>query len=114
MLSCYFLSLPVHSGSAFVVDLHPIHADVALACSRIAGDDARECYEASAVLWPALQYGKVEERELVTLDDIFTWTSRNCFGKEFAYFREHGQHLQFFQKTLGRLQVEQLADASGD
>ena len=55
-----FLALPVHAGGALVVDLHAIHADVALAGSGIAGDDAGQSDEASGIFGPALQDGKVE------------------------------------------------------
>jgi hypothetical protein len=32
-----FLALPVHAGGLAVVDLHAVHADVALAGARVAG-----------------------------------------------------------------------------
>ena len=63
-----FLALPVHAGGALVVDLHAVHADVALAGFRIAGDDAGQRDETAAILRPALQNGKVEQREVVALD----------------------------------------------
>ena len=48
-----FLELPVHAGGAVVVNLHAIHADVALAGVGVFGDDAGERDEASAVERPA-------------------------------------------------------------
>ena len=45
MLGGVLLALPVHAGGLPVVDLHAVHADVALAGAgrpRIAGDDAGE------------------------------------------------------------------------
>ena len=59
-----FLALPVHAGGALVVDLHAVHADVALAGFRVAGDDAWQGDEAACILRPALQDGKVEQREV--------------------------------------------------
>ncbi len=55
-----FLALPVHAGGALVVDLHAIHADVALAGLGIAGDDAGQGDEAAGILRPALQDGEIE------------------------------------------------------
>jgi len=33
-----FLALPVHAGGALVIDLHTVHANVALPCFRITRD----------------------------------------------------------------------------
>ena len=35
-----FLQLPMHAGRLVVINLHPIHAEVAIAGVRVAGDDA--------------------------------------------------------------------------
>src|SRR5690348_8590982 len=61
VLGSYFLTLPVHARGALVVDLHAVHADVALPGSRIARDDAWERNEASTILRPAFQNGKVKQ-----------------------------------------------------
>ena len=45
----YFLSLPVHPCGVLVVDLHAIHAYVALAGLGVARDHAREGDEAACV-----------------------------------------------------------------
>ena len=68
-----FLALPVHAGGLAVVDLHAIHADVALPCrrARVAGDDAGQGDEAAAILGPALQDGKIEDAEIFAQDDFF-------------------------------------------
>jgi hypothetical protein len=73
-----FLALPVHAGGLAVVDLHAIHADVALPCwvavcvplARIAGDDTWEGDEAATILRPALQDGKIEDAEIFAQDDF--------------------------------------------
>jgi hypothetical protein len=55
----------VHAGGLAVVDLHAIHADVALAGARIARVHAGQRDEAAAVVRPALEDGKVVEVEVV-------------------------------------------------
>src|SRR5580658_6661417 len=57
MLGGVFLALPVHAGGLAVVDLHAVHADVALAGAGVAGDDAGEGDEAASVLRPGLEDG---------------------------------------------------------
>ena len=61
MFGAVFLRLPVHAGGAFVVDLHAIHADVALPCFRIAREDERQRDEAAAVLRPAFENREIEK-----------------------------------------------------
>jgi len=53
------LELPVHAGSAVVVNLDAIHADVAFAGVGVFRDDAGEGDEAAAVEGPALEDGQV-------------------------------------------------------
>jgi hypothetical protein len=65
------LALPVHAGGLAVVDLHAVHADVALAGARVAGDDAGQGDEAAAVVGPALEDGELVEVEVVAEDDFF-------------------------------------------
>ena len=55
------LALPVHAGGLAVVDLHAVHAHVALAGSGIAGDDAGQGDEAAAVLGPGCEDGELVE-----------------------------------------------------
>src|SRR6266852_1426624 len=114
MFRSYFLPLPMHAGAALVVDLHAVHADVALAGSRIARDHARQCDEPSAIFWPALQDGKIEHREIIALDHFFAWARCDGLGKELAHLGEHGQHLHFVEEALWRLHVHEAADAFGD
>ena len=56
-----FLTLPVHSSRTFVEDLHPVHAEVALAGLGIARGDARESDEPSRILGPALENREIEQ-----------------------------------------------------
>ena len=53
-----FVTLPVHAGLAFVVDLHAIHADVGTSGARIVGDHERQRDERSAVERPGGEHGK--------------------------------------------------------
>ena len=55
------LQLPVHAGGALVIDLHAIHADVALAGIRVLRDHARQRDEAPAVQRPALLDGQIQQ-----------------------------------------------------
>ena len=55
------LALPVHAGGLAVVDLHAVHADVALAGCGVAGDDAGEGDEGAAVLRPGGEDGELSE-----------------------------------------------------
>ena len=64
MLGGFLLALPVHAGGLAVVDLHAVHADVALAGWRIAGDDAGQRDEAAAVLGPGLEDGEIEDADV--------------------------------------------------
>ena len=87
VLGGYFLALPVHASAAPVIDLHAIHAHVALAGLRIARDDARERDEAATVFRPALQDGEIEKRKIIALDDFFAGAGGDGLGKELADLR---------------------------
>ena len=114
MLGALLLPLPVHAGGALVVHLHAIHADVALARLRIAGDHGRQRDEASAVFGPALQDGKIEQREVALLDDFLARAGGDFLGKELAHLGQHGQHLDLVEQTLRRLHIHEHLDAIGD
>ena len=60
MLGPLLLALPVHAGATFVVYLHAIGTGIAFAGLRIFRDYGRQRDEASAVLGPALQDGKIQ------------------------------------------------------
>ena len=119
-----FLPLPVHAGSLAIVDLHAIHADVALPCriaggiylARIAGDDAREGDEAAAILGPALQDGKIENAEIFAQDDFFAGRifGGDKFGEEFSHLGEHGEHADFIEEAFGGAEIHELANAIGN
>ena len=109
-----FLALPVHAGGALVVDLHAVHADVALAGLGVAGDHAGQSDEAAGILGPALQDGKIEQREIVALDDFLAGAGGDGLGKELAHLRQHGKHFHFVEKTLRGLHVHEGADAVGN
>ena len=109
-----FLPLPVHAGRAFVIDLHAVHADIALPCFRIARDHAGQRDEASSIFRPALQDGKIEQREIVALDDFFAGAGGNRLRKELSHLGQHGQHLHFVEEALRRFHVHEAANALGD
>ena len=113
-----FLALPVHAGGLAVVDLHAIHADVALPCrrARVAGDDAGQGDEAAAILGPALQDGKIEDAEIFAQDDFFAGRifGGDKFGEEFSHLGEHGEHANFIEEAFGGAEIHELANAVGD
>ena len=113
-----FLALPVHTGGLAVVDLHAIHADVALPCrrARVAGDDAGQRDEAATILGPALQDGKIENAEIFAQDDFFAGCifGGDKFGEEFSHLGEHGQHANFVEEAFGGAKIHELANAVGD
>ena len=61
------VDLPVHSGRPSIIDLHPIHADIAVAGVGVLGEDGRQRDEAPAIVRPALEdwqivQGKISAR----------------------------------------------------
>src|SRR5438477_5289603 len=104
----------MHTGGPFVIYLEAIHAYVTLAGLGIAGDYAGHSDEASGIFRPALQNGKVEYGEVVTVDDFFAWSGGNGFGEELAHFRQHGKHLHFVEEPLWGFQIHEMAYAVGD
>ena len=59
------VKLPVHSGRALVINLHPVNAHVSRTGLWITGMHICQCDEAAAVLRPAFDDGKIVEREIV-------------------------------------------------
>ena len=55
------LQLPMHPGGALVIDLHPIHANVALARIGVLRHHAGQRDKAAAVQGPALLDGQVQQ-----------------------------------------------------
>ena len=70
MLRGHLLALPVHAGGLAVVDLHAVHADVALAGAGVAGVDAGQGDKSPAIVRPALQDRKRVEVEAVAENDF--------------------------------------------
>ena len=100
-----------------VVDLHAVHADVALAGFGVAGDDAGQGDEAAAVLRPGFEDGEVEEIDVfAAVDDLLAGGvfGGDDFGEEAADLGERGQELQLVHEAGWGLGLEQGADAVGD
>ena len=114
MLGADFLALPVHAGRPLVINLHAIHAHVALAGLGIAGHYTWEGDETSPIVRPALQYGEIEQRKVIALDDFLAGAGLNRLGKELSHFRQHGKHFYFVEKALRRFDVHEVANAIGD
>jgi len=109
-----FLALPVHAGGVFVIDLHAIHADIALSGARIASDHAGQRDKAPRIFRPALQDGEVEQRKVIALDDLFAWPGGYGAREESSGFCQQRQHLQLVEKSLRRLHVHEHAHARAD
>ena len=116
VLGGIFLALPVHAGGLAVVDLHAVHAHVALSGFGVAGDDARERDEAAAVERPALEDGELIEREGIAENDFFAGRvfGGNGFGEDIADGRQLREHFEFFEEAFGGFDFEKRADAAGD
>ena len=117
VLGGVLLALPVHAGGLAVVDLHAVHADVALAGFGIAGGDAGEGDEAAAVLRPGLEDGELEDVDLVAVEDDFlagSFFGVDGLGEEAADFGEHGEELELVQDAGGDDRAEEGFDALGD
>jgi hypothetical protein len=114
VLGGYFLALPVHACGALVIDLHAVHAYVALAGFWVAGDYARESDEAARVFRPALEDGEIEEGKIVALDDFFAGAGWNSLWKELAHLSQHGEHFYFVEEALRGFDIHEGSDAVGD
>ena len=108
------LALPMHARAARVIHLQPIGSGITLARFRIFGDDRRQRDEAPAIERPTLQDGKIEQREVVALDHFLTRAGGNLLGEKLAHFGQHGQHLDFVEDALRRLDVHEVLDPVGD
>ncbi len=114
VLGSLLLALPVHARAVGTIHLEPIGPRISLAGLRIFGDDRRQGDEASAVQRPALQDGKIEQRKVVALDDFLAGAGGNFLGKELAHLGQHGQHLDFVENALRRLDVHEVLDTFSD
>ena len=117
MLGGDLLALPVHSGGLAVVDLHAVHADVALAGFRVAGDDTGEGDEAASILRPGLEDGELVEVDVFALvDDLLAAGvfAGDDLGEEAAYLGQFGEEFEFVEHGHGGDGVDEDADAVGD
>ena len=94
VLGSDLLSLPVHARGLAVVNLHAIHADVALARSRIARVHAWQGDETAAIVRPAFEDREIVEIELLAPDHLLARRvlGAHSFGKgtgERAELRKH-------------------------
>ncbi len=111
-----FLPLPVHAGGLAVVDLHAIHADVALAGARVARVHAGQRDEAAAIVGPALEDGECVEIEVFAENDFFAGRvfGADGFGKGAGERAELRQHFELVEEAFGSFDVHQASDALGD
>ena len=114
VLCSLLLALPMHAGTALVVHLHAIRSGITLTRLEIFGDHRRQRNEAASVLRPALQDGKIQQREIVALDHFLARTGGDFLGEKLAHLGQHGQHLDFVEQPLRRLHVHEVLDPVGD
>ena len=123
MLGGDLLPLPVHPGGLAVVDLHPVHSDVALARARVAGDDAGQGNEAAAVVRPALEDGELVQIELVAAavlvrmqDDLLAGSllTADGLGKGAGQRAQLRQHFELVDEALRGFKVHQGLNALGN
>ena len=95
VLGGYLLALGVEAGGALVINLQTITAHVALAGLGVACDYARQGDKAACVLRPALQDGKVIEREIVFADYFFAGARGNGLGKKLSHLGQLRKHFYF-------------------
>src|ERR1039457_1122786 len=109
-----FLTLPMHSRRTFVVDLHPVHPQIAFPRLGVARGDQGESDETPGIFGPALQDGEIEQGEIVALDDLFAGAGGHRAREELSGFRQQRKHLELVEETLGRFDIHEHADAGGD
>ncbi len=122
MFGGVLLALPVHAGGLAVIDLHAVHADIALSGFWIAGHDARKSDERAAILRPGGEDGQFEQVDslpsigLAAMDDLFAGGvfGRDDFGEEAADLGELRQQLQLVHEAGWCLRLDESADAVGD
>ena len=104
----------MHTGRAFVINLHAIDADIALPCFRIARNHQRPGDEASRIFWPALQDRKIKQRKAVTLDHFLAGSGLDSLREERAQLGQLRQHFNFIEQPLRGLHVKKSANARRD
>ena len=114
VLGPLLVGLPVHARRALVIDLETVHPDVAFAGHRVLRKHHRQRNEAAAVLGPAFQHRIVEQRELLLPNHFLDRPALDLLGKKGAHLRELGQHAQFADQALRRLEFQVLGNTSGD
>ena len=115
MLRSVLLRLPVHSRGALVINLHPVHPDVALPGLRILRKHQRKCDESPTVLRPALQNRKVEQVHILAFAHDFLAVARSYAPwKERCELGQLRQHLDLVEEPLGRLHLQESLNPLGD
>ena len=114
VLGAMLLRLPMHSGGARIEHLHAVTAHVALARFRILGDDHRPRDISAAVLGPALQDGKIEQRKTIRPDHILAFAVAHGLGKNGAKLGEFRKHFDLVENALRRLHVQNRRNSPRD
>ncbi len=111
VLRALFMRLPVHARGALVVDLHAIHAAIALAGVGIARKHQRQGDEAAAILRPAFQHRIIEQGKAPGADDLLARAFGHDLGKERSHLGQLWQHLQLADEAFGHAHFQVFRDA---
>ncbi len=111
MFRAVFLCLPMHPGGPGVVNLHPVHAHVALPGLRVLREHQRKRDESTAILRPALQYRKIQQVDVASLPhNLLARPILHALWEKRSQFRQLWQHLQLVEQALRRLHVHEPAN----
>ena len=128
MLGRDLLALPVHAGGLAVIDLHAVHAHIALArlaarcprrcpgARRLARDHARQGDKTAAISRPGLQHRKLEHIDLIAAQDHFLAgrvLRSDHLREEPTHLGQHRQHLQLVHQTGWRHGMQQRFNPAG-
>ena len=114
MLGALLVGLPVHAGGDVVVNLHAIHAAVALAGIGVARKHHRQGDEAAAIFGPAFENRELGQRHAGGAHHFLARAFGNDLGKEPAHLGQLGQHFQLADQTFRHAHLEELDDARRD
>jgi hypothetical protein len=114
MLGRALVDLPVHAERLVVVDLEPVHADVARAGDRIAREDHRQRDVAAAVTRPAAEHGQGGQRRVIGLGHLLARRRAHALGAGLHHVEEGAELAQLVEDRAGHAQVDQLGHARGE
>ena len=114
MLAAVVVRMPVHGRRVAAQELLAIHAYVAIAGLRVAGENLAKSDESPGVLRPALDDRKLSQVHLVGgLNHFLTRARSDHLGWNATEPGQNGHHLQLVEKTFGHFGFDDFGDALG-